>query len=345
MKDYARTRNYLDGGVSHLSPYLSRGVLTLPQVKNKLLERVKLEDAIPFLYELTWREYFQRTWWKYQDGIFSNLTGNAARTQRKGLIRNIVGANTGITIIDEQINQLYKIGYIHNHARMYIASLASNIGQSDWQLPSQWMYYHLLDGDVASNTLSWQWVAGTFSLKKYFFNQENINKFSQSLQQGTFLDIAYEKLPGLELPPVLDELISSEFITVFPSRQPLKLDPSLPLLLYNSYNLDPTWKKQIDANRVLLLEPSHFVKFPVSEKVMNFIIELSTNIDNIQVFVGEVNDIPTLERFESILSKPHPSSRHYPGEKDEPQWMFANIEPKASFTAFWKLCEHSLIRK
>jgi deoxyribodipyrimidine photo-lyase len=60
---------------------------------------------------------------------------------------------------------------------MYIASLACNVAQSQWRIPAKWMYYHLLDADWASNALSWQWVAGTNSNKKYFANQNNINKY------------------------------------------------------------------------------------------------------------------------------------------------------------------------
>ena len=74
--------------------------------------------------------------------------------------------------------------------------LICNIAGTKWQAGAAWMYYHLLDGDLASNTLSWQWVAGTFSSKKYFANQENLNKYgnSQDRQFGTFLDKSYEDL-------------------------------------------------------------------------------------------------------------------------------------------------------
>ncbi|MGF1923304.1 MAG: FAD-binding domain-containing protein, partial [Bacteroidia bacterium] len=75
-----------------------------------------------------------------------------------------------------------------------------NLAKSYWQHPSHWMYYHLLDGDWASNTLSWQWVAGANSNKKYFANQENINKYASTSQQQTVLDYTYEELPELAIP-------------------------------------------------------------------------------------------------------------------------------------------------
>ena len=71
---------------------------------------------------------------------------------------------------------------------MYIASIVCNIAKSHWKLPSKWFYYYLLDGDLASNNLSWQWVCGANSSKKYYANQENINKFCFTKQKNTFLD-------------------------------------------------------------------------------------------------------------------------------------------------------------
>ncbi len=343
--NYGISRNYFNGAVSRLSPYLSRGVITLPQVKKRILERFTFEESYRFVFELAWREYFQRTWWKYQDEILKDLKNQQEKVDHHQLIKNVVEATTGIKTIDQQVEQLYESGYMHNHARMYIASITCNVGQSHWLAPSQWMYYHLLDGDVASNALSWQWVAGTFSSKKYYCNQENINTYSQSEQLSTFVDMKYENLATLKIPKSLRETTSLNFFTILlPTSKEIQLDYSSPLLIYNSYQLDPKWKKEISANRILLLEPSHFdfEKYPVSEKVMNFILHLAENIMGIQIFVGEVNEIPGIEKFLSIYSKAHPAFKHYPGQQDEVDWMFPDAELKNSFTSFWKSCEKSI---
>ncbi len=81
----------------------------------------------------------------------------------------------------------------------------------------------------------------------------------------------------------------------------------------------------------LLLEPSHFNTFPVAEKVIHFILKLASNIKCMEIFVGEVNDLPGIERFPSIMSKEHPAFRHYPGKKTAPQWMFPGAELTNSF--------------
>ncbi|NBR37028.1 MAG: deoxyribodipyrimidine photolyase, partial [Chitinophagales bacterium] len=152
---YGQTRNYIQGDVTYL---------TTQQIQR-------------FLQELAWREYFQRVWQQLGDDIFDDIRVNRTPLHSSQLPAAIANACTGIEAIDQGIETLYRTGYMHNHLRMYTASLVCNIAKDYWKLPSQWMYFHLLDGDLASNTCSWQWVAGSFSSKKYYCNQENINKY------------------------------------------------------------------------------------------------------------------------------------------------------------------------
>ena len=345
VTEYAKTRNYFNGSVSCLSPYISRGVISLPFLKERILQKNTFSESYRFIYELAWREYFQRVWWRHKDEILTDLKSKQEKVTHDHLIKNIAEAKTGIQAVDLQIEQLYSYGYMHNHARMYTASLVCNIGQSHWRNSAKWMYYHLLDGDIASNYLSWQWVAGCFSTKKYYCNQENINTYSKTNQINTFLDHSYEKISDIPVPLELSEATQIEFTTELPTQQNIQLDHSLPLLIYNSHSLDPLWRKSMKANRVLVLEPSHFKKFLVSKKVMDFILELSHTIPDILLWVGEVNDIPYLSKYPSIHSKSHPASIHYPGSKDEVEWMFPAIELQNSFTSFWKACEKTLTIK
>jgi len=81
---------------------------------------------------------------------------------------------TGVPVIDQAVRQLYFSGYVHNHARLWLASYVVHIRKVHWRVGADWMYSHLLDGDVASNDLSWQWVAGTGSSKPYLFNATNV---------------------------------------------------------------------------------------------------------------------------------------------------------------------------
>jgi deoxyribodipyrimidine photo-lyase len=341
--NYAATRNFIDGAVTYLSPYISRGVISLPQVKQQILEKYKPYQAEKLLQELTWREYWQRVWQAAGDKIFTDLKQEQTNTHNRKMIAAIENAATGITAMDENIALLYQTGYMHNHFRMYTASIACNIGKTHWLQPSQWMYYHLLDGDLASNSLSWQWVAGTFSSKKYYCNQENVNKYSNSQQQNTFLDTSYESLITLKVPELLKEQTDFFPNTELPKSNSILLKGDLPILIYNSYNLDPIWYLGKNVNRVLLLEPSHFKKYPVSPKVLRFIIDLSKNIHGMQLFVGEFEQLEQLAKGQSIILKSHPAFTHYRGTAEQYDTLFPQVTGYFnSFSAYWKKCEKYL---
>jgi deoxyribodipyrimidine photo-lyase len=342
--EYAITRNFTEGSVTYLSPYISRGVISTKKVLDTIVENgFTPEQSQKFIQELAWREYFQRVWQHLEDDLFDDIRRNLTGIKNRQMPAAILAATTGIESIDKGINELYSTGYMHNHLRMYVASIACNIAKSYWDIPSRWMYYHLLDGDIASNICSWQWVAGSFSSKQYFANQENINKYTGSKQVNSFLDKSYEKLPLQNIPAHLTSLTIPELITNLPEKKIPVLNENLPTVIYTSYNLDPEWRKDMAANRILLLEPSHFRQFPVSDTVLSFIIQLASNISGLQVFTGELNEIPGLNNSPAIYSKEHPAFKHFPGIKDERDWLFPEIKGfYNSFFSYWKQCERYL---
>lgn len=346
---YAKTRNFINGSVTYLSPYISRGVISVKQVQAAALANGHHPASIEkFLQELAWREYFQRVWQARGDTLFQDMKQPQADVYHHQMIKAIEDANTGIAVVDKLIREFYQSGYLHNHLRMYVASIACNIGKAHWTAPARWMYYHLLDGDLASNTCSWQWVAGSFSSKKYFCNQENINRYTNSYQTNTFLDTTTENLSTASIPEVLKSTIELQLNTFLPELSKPAIDISKPTLIYNSYNLDPLWRSNQDVNRVLLLEPSHFEQYPVSEKVIEFILALSKNISAIKLMVGEVSELVELYKTSEfgqngLISKEHPAFTHYRGLRDERSWMYPEVRGyNNSFFSFWKKCERYL---
>ena len=347
---YSKTRNFTNGNVTYLSPYISRGVISLTQVKDAVLQKgYKPYQVEKFLQELAWREYFQRVWQHVGDDIWSDIRQPQPDVLQREMIQAIADANTGIVAMDNHINNMYETGYMHNHVRMYTASLACNIAKTHWLQPSRWLYYHLLDGDIASNNCSWQWVAGAFSSKKYYFNQENVNKFTSHNQRSSYLDKSYEEIMMMDVPAPLMATTSLSLKTTLPNTALQQLDTGKPTLIYNSYNLDAAWRATEDVNRVLLLEPSHFEEYPVSEKIIQFIINLSKNINGIHLYTGEIDDIAQLYKdagnwkTDAIISKEHPAFGYYPGIKDSRQWMFPTVTGyHNSFFSFWKKCERLL---
>ncbi len=340
---YGHSRNYLDGTVTYLSPYISRGVISTKKVLEIVLEQgyapYKIEK---FIQELAWRDYWQLLWKIHGEEINKDFKKPQPLAERKGLPKNILESTTGIEAIDKGIEEFYKTGYLHNHIRMYLASLACNVGRCHWEMPAQWMYYYLLDADWASNALSWQWVSGANSNKLYYANQENINKFCKTNQKGSFLDVGYDILPDLEIPEALEEIIIPKLTTPLPETPMPILNPEWPTLVYNFYNLDPLWRQDLSANRILLLEPSVFEKYPVSQKSIDFCIELAQeNIPGVQFWVAEFNNLKALPQKE-IYFKEHPLNR-YTGIEDARDWMTNLHGDFPSFFSFWKKAQKQLL--
>jgi deoxyribodipyrimidine photo-lyase len=345
-KKYARTRNFIDGSVSQLSPYISRGVISTKQVFQFLLDKgYAFSDMEKFVQELAWRDYWQNIWVEKRDLIDRDFKDVQSGVLNYGLPSFLLDKSSSIDAIDQALAIFYDTGYIHNHVRMYIASIVCNVGKYHWNKAARWMYYHLLDGDWASNSLSWQWVCGTNSNKLYYANQDNINKYCRSNQINTFLDIDYDKFYSLEVPQELTSSTTLDLTTPLPkSTNPLVITTG-PIFIYNYYNLDPDWYSAIEANRVLLLEPSVFEKYPISQKCIDFMLALSQNIEGIQIFVGSFEELVQQANGNEIIYKEHPLNNHYVGSKIERDWMFDVKGYYPSFFKFWNKAKKEFLKK
>ncbi|MEY5036559.1 MAG: hypothetical protein RLZZ110_1576 [Bacteroidota bacterium] len=364
VKRYGKTRNYVSGSVTELGPYVSRGVVSTRAMWAYLLGRGhSFEEMFGFVQQLAWRDFFQRVWQGLGDGINEDI-----RREQEGVIHRLLPAaiaagNTGIEGIDTGISRLKDTGYMHNHLRMYTAFLTANLAGAHWRLPAQWMYAHLLDGDWGSNALSWQWVAGTFSNKKYIANQENINRYTQTNQRGTYLDVDYESLAIAPVPDVLKKPFTVDEVLPFADcdADALRLAVAkfgLPLwaldnpimddrlVIHNYYQLDPQFQSARPGTRLLLLEPSVFAQYPIASHCVAFMLALATEIPNVQVFVGEFDAL--MQSLASpgnveILYQEHQLNRHYRGTEIPRDWLAPEVEGSfSSFFSYWKKVEKSL---
>lgn len=339
-ESYGRTRNHTNGAVTKLSPYISRGVVSTKSVLDSLVHRgFTFDECETLVRELTWRDYFQRVW--QQRDLQAELQHSEPNINN-GIPSALVEAKVGIDAVDDAIRELYSTGYMHNHCRMYTASIACNTADAHWLLPAQWMYYHLLDGDWGCNACSWQWVAGVFSSKKYFANQENIDRYCGTSQPGSWLDTDYENLPKISCPDHLRSSSSRKWVTNLPEFPMPELDPNLPVCVYNYYNLDPEWRAEIPYNRVLLLEPEIFSQYAVSDNCLDFMFALAGNIPGLMFFTGTFDELAA-STDRTIFFKEHPLSRHYRGFQDKRDWMVPEVEGFfPSFSSYWKKVERHL---
>jgi len=217
--NYATTRNNLDGAVTGLSPYLRHGVLGLNEVRKAVLNKAG-RAAEKLVNELGWRDYWQRVYQQIGNGIWQDReaykTGWQAADYAPELPPELEAGTTGLACMDAFVEELYQTGYLHNHARMWLAAYLVHFRRVRWQTGASWFLQHLLDGDPASNNLSWQWVASTFSVKPYFFDRGNLERLTNGrycqscplARRGCPFDASLERLQEKlfpNLPPQFDQ--------------------------------------------------------------------------------------------------------------------------------------------
>ncbi len=204
-EQYARTRNHDTGparsNVSQLSPWLHAGLLSEREVIAAALDQHSRQDADKFVAEVFWRVYFKgyleqrpaiwRGYCEGRDAAFAELDSNSGlRTSYAAAVEG----RTGIAAFDHWARELAETGYLHNHARMWFASIWIFTLKLDWTLGADFFLRHLMDGDAASNTLSWRWVGGLHTKgKTYLARASNISRYTADHPDGPF---AAEGLAG-----------------------------------------------------------------------------------------------------------------------------------------------------
>jgi deoxyribodipyrimidine photo-lyase len=187
-RHYQNTRNADFGpvdrsNISALSPYIRHRLVTEEEVLRAVLAKHSPAAAEKFIQEVFWRTYFKghletrpQIWTNYRAALQNHkLQGGLLKAYETA-----IGARTGIDCFDAWVNELVEFGYLHNHARMWFASIWIFTLRLPWELGADFMYRHLLDGDPASNTLSWRWVAGLHTKgKTYLARADNIETYTQ----------------------------------------------------------------------------------------------------------------------------------------------------------------------
>jgi hypothetical protein len=210
---YADTRNHDTGpgrggartNVSQLSPWLHAGLLSEAEVVAAVLGRHSPSAAEKFIAELFWRVYFKgyleqrpTIWRSYCIGRDAALTALDNNAGLHTAYAQAVEGRTGIAAFDHWARELVTTGYLHNHARMWFASIWIFTLRLDWHLGADFFLRHLVDGDAASNTLSWRWVGGLHTHgKTYLARADNIARYTEGHPDGPLVaeGLAQEALP------------------------------------------------------------------------------------------------------------------------------------------------------
>ena len=285
LSDYSKLRNFDFGpdkrsNVSCLSPYITHGVLNEVEIIKKSLAKYSFNKNEKFIQEVLWRTYW-KGWLELRPSVWSDyiISLNSIRDKYKEDINYLkaIEGKTNIECFDEWVKELKTHNYLHNHTRMWFASIWIFTLDLPWQLGAEFFLKHLYDGDAASNTLGWRWVAGIQTQGKHYLASEwNIKKFTNNRFQNIKLN---ENAP----PKMADKtysIIKNDFI-----NPTINEDKTL-IIFENSLSFEISNLKEFKFNKIILVVNSNeFRQVKLSDNVIKFKSEL-------------IND--QLERIESL---------------------------------------------
>ena len=215
LSEYSKLRNFDFGpdnrsNISCLSPYITHGIINELEVIDKSLKKFSFLKNEKFIQEVLWRVYW-KGWLELRPNVWSDylieLDNFRDEFKNDQNYLNAIEGKTDIDCFNQWIIELKEKNYLHNHARMWFASIWIFTLELPWQLGSEFFMKHLYDGDAASNTLGWRWVAGVQTQGKHYLASEwNIKKFTNNRFQNIKLnENAPPKISGKSFPIIKQE--------------------------------------------------------------------------------------------------------------------------------------------
>ena len=187
--EYSRLRNFDYGpnnrsNISCLSPYITHGVISEFEIIKKSLSKFSFSKNEKFIQEVLWRTYW-KGWLELRPNVWTDYLNELKKIREEfkdnTKYKNAIEGDTNIECFNEWVNELKENNYLHNHARMWFASIWIFTLSLPWQLGAEFFMKHLYDGDAAANTLGWRWVAGIQTQgKNYLATEWNIKKFTNN---------------------------------------------------------------------------------------------------------------------------------------------------------------------
>jgi len=193
LVEYSKLRNFDFGpekrsNTSCLSPYITHGIINEQEVIYKALNKFSFSKNEKFIQEVLWRTYW-KGWLELRPNVWTDylteLNQIKSEFQNNKNYLSAINGKTNIDCFNEWVKELKENNYLHNHTRMWFASIWIFTLELPWQLGAEFFMQHLYDGDAASNTLGWRWVAGIQTQGKHYLASEwNIRKFTNNRFQN-----------------------------------------------------------------------------------------------------------------------------------------------------------------
>jgi len=310
LLEYSKLRNFDFGPqkrdtTSCLSPYVTHGLINEVEIINKSLKRFSFVKNEKFIQEVLWRVYWKgwlelrpnvwKDYLKELKNIKQNFRGN------KDYLDAIEG-KTNIECFNEWVNELKKFNYLHNHARMWFASIWIFTLNLPWQLGAEFFMKHLFDGDAASNTLGWRWVAGIQTQgKNYLATEWNIKKFTNNKFQNI-------KINEDAAPKIAEKNYS---IAERGFTNPHLLEDKILLVFDNNLSMELTDFKGHNFKKILIISNTNETRqIQLSENTLNFkslLINDQLNRLKEKSITAEVIEIDELKNIKEPIYALYPS--------------------------------------
>ena len=306
LSDYSRLRNFDFGpdkrdNVSCLSPYVTHGVLNEIEIIEKSLAKFSFSKNEKFIQEVLWRTYW-KGWLELRPNVWTDYLVSLNNIREKFRDNkeylNAIEGNTNIECFNEWVKELKENNYLHNHTRMWFASIWIFTLDLPWQLGAEFFMQHLYDGDAASNTLGWRWVAGVQTQGKHYLASEwNIKKFTNN----RFSNIKLNE----NAPPKVSEKTYSIIKQNF--ANPQDIGQNNLLVFENNLSLENTDFKDNKFKKVYLVSNNNENRsIKLSEKVIKFKSHLTKDQEQRlkdQSIDCEIIDVSEVKRIgENIIS-------------------------------------------
>ena len=340
LSEYSKLRNFDYGpqnrmNTSCLSPFITHGVINETEVINNALKKYSFSKNEKFIQEVLWRTYW-KGWLELRPNVWTDYLAELLKLRKdfknKTNYLEAIEGKTNIECFNEWVNELKKYNYLHNHTRMWFASIWIFTLNLPWQLGAEFFMQHLYDGDPASNTLGWRWVAGVQTYGKHYLATEwNIQKFTNNRFNKIKLNENALPIVSEKTYPVIKKELSNP--ETFEEKNLLIFDNNL------SFEYSDFVNKRF--KKIILVEnKDRFIK--LSEKVLTFksqLIEdqkqrlMEKSIDCEVININKVKDIseeifclyPTVGENLDWINKNNKKNIKFLYRKlDQNSWQYCN---------------------
>jgi deoxyribodipyrimidine photo-lyase len=270
LSQYSKLRNFDFGpdnrsNISCLSPYITHGIISELEVIDKSLKKFSFTKNEKFIQEVLWRVYW-KGWLELRPNVWSDflMELNNLRNEFKDKQNYLdaIEGKTDLECFNQWVNELKENNYLHNHTRMWFASIWIFTLELPWQLGAEFFMKHLYDGDAASNTLGWRWVAGIQTQGKHYLASEwNIKKFTNN----RFKNIKLNENASPKISEKSYTLIKKEF------NNPQNIDEKNLLVFENNLSFEISDFKENKFEKIYIISNKNENRsIKLSEKVLKF---------------------------------------------------------------------------